>query len=433
MTDSRTNTGLLAVIATLVLLAPAAAGAQTSAEAEREALREQRAAVESELDLLAASDAEIHAALDDLDDAIAAQEQALADARDAADEAEAAVARAEADLRRARRDVAALERAIAEMAVASYIHPPTADLVQSLQASSLSDALLRHTYLDARARRDLRLLDLLEVAEGRADERAREVEEAAATAARALAAAEVALADLHQEQARQMAFATGLQQRIDASLAEAAVLAELDAELADRIEAEQAALLARIPPTPAPEAVAVDVPSTVPSRSSAPSPAPPVDDPPDADDVDPTPEAPSTPRPTHDRTEVPPLATVRGITVHADLAADLADMLDAAAADGIELSGWGYRSTQRQIELRIAHCGPTDYDIWVRPAGSCRPPTAIPGRSLHEQGRAVDFTADGRAITSRSTPEFRWLADHAATYGLFNLPSEPWHWSTTGS
>ena len=26
----------------------------------------------------------------------------------------------------------------------------------------------------------------------------------------------------------------------------------------------------------------------------------------------------------------------------------------------------------------------------------------------------------------------KFLADNAASYGLFNLPSEPWHWSTTG-
>ena len=29
--------------------------------------------------------------------------------------------------------------------------------------------------------------------------------------------------------------------------------------------------------------------------------------------------------------------------------------------------------TERQIELRIAHCGPTYYDIWIRPASTCQP------------------------------------------------------------
>ena len=120
------------------------------------------------------------------------------------------------------------------------------------------------------------------------------------------------------------------------------------------------------------------------------------------------------------------------MTVHADIADDVDALLTAAKADGVALSGWGYRSTERQIELRRANCGPTYYDIWIRPASTCSPPTAVPGRSLHEQGRAIDFTENGRTITSRSSAGFRWLADNAASYGLFNLPSEPWHWSTNG-
>ncbi len=108
-------------------------------------------------------------------------------------------------------------------------------------------------------------------------------------------------------------------------------------------------------------------------------------------------------------------------------------MLTAAADDGVSLGGSGYRSTQRQIELRRANCGPTDYDIWDRPASSCSPPTAKPGRSMHEQGRAIDLLYEGRLITSHSNPGYVWLAANAADYGLFNLPSEPWHWSTTGS
>jgi D-alanyl-D-alanine carboxypeptidase len=58
-------------------------------------------------------------------------------------------------------------------------------------------------------------------------------------------------------------------------------------------------------------------------------------------------------------------------------------------------------------------------------------PTAIPGRSLHEIGLAVDITSGGRTITG-SSPAFRWLAANAGKYGYVNLPSEPWHWSITG-
>ncbi|MGH9112319.1 MAG: hypothetical protein ACRDZN_08480 [Acidimicrobiales bacterium] len=31
------------------------------------------------------------------------------------------------------------------------------------------------------------------------------------------------------------------------------------------------------------------------------------------------------------------------------------------------------------------------------------------------------------------SPCYRWLAGRAASYGLYNLPSEAWHWSTNGS
>ena len=64
---------------------------------------------------------------------------------------------------------------------------------------------------------------------------------------------------------------------------------------------------------------------------------------------------------------------------------------------------------------------------------ACSPPTAIPGRSKHERGLAVDFSVNGRVIQSRSEPAFQWLATNAARFGFRNLPSEPWHWSNDGT
>ncbi len=122
-----------------------------------------------------------------------------------------------------------------------------------------------------------------------------------------------------------------------------------------------------------------------------------------------------------------PLWRVGGILVHADIADRVAAMIDHAAVDGILLTGWGWRSHQRQIELRTTNCA----DVWETPAGWCSPPTAVPGRSRHETGRAIDFHIDGAAL-SRSSPQFIWLAGHAGEYGLFNLPTEPWHWSVDG-
>ncbi len=122
-----------------------------------------------------------------------------------------------------------------------------------------------------------------------------------------------------------------------------------------------------------------------------------------------------------------PLARVGSITVHQDIAEPLATMINAAAADGIVLDGWGWRSHQRQIELRAQNCA----DVWETPSSECSPPTATPGHSRHEIGKAIDFHVGGVAL-SRTTPQFQWLTQNAADYGFFNLPSEPWHWSVDG-
>jgi hypothetical protein len=127
------------------------------------------------------------------------------------------------------------------------------------------------------------------------------------------------------------------------------------------------------------------------------------------------------------------IVDVGGIQVNATIADQVETLLVSAAADGFTLGGGGYRDPSRQIELRKANCGTSDYAIWEMPAAECSPPTAIPGRSMHEQGLAIDFTVDGRLITSRSEPAFIWLAAQAPALGFANHPAEPWHWSTNGN
>ena len=141
---------------------------------------------------------------------------------------------------------------------------------------------------------------------------------------------------------------------------------------------------------------------------------------------------PGGPSPAPGTTARPDIVRVRGIQVARQIAPQVEGLLAAAEADGVRLSGWGYRSTERQIELRRKHCGTSHYDIWEKPSSECTPPTARPGRSMHERGLAIDFTYNGHAIGSRDTPGFQWLAGNAARFGLKNLPSEPWHWSVNG-
>jgi hypothetical protein len=125
------------------------------------------------------------------------------------------------------------------------------------------------------------------------------------------------------------------------------------------------------------------------------------------------------------------LTVVSGISVDVALARPLHQLLDAAASDGLVLAGSGHRTAAAQIALRRDHCGSSHYAIFDMPASECSPPTARPGESMHEQGLAIDFMCSG-VLVRRHDRCFRWLAAKAAAFGLFNLPSEPWHWSVNG-
>ncbi|MCW2142974.1 D-alanyl-D-alanine carboxypeptidase family protein [Actinoplanes cyaneus] len=120
---------------------------------------------------------------------------------------------------------------------------------------------------------------------------------------------------------------------------------------------------------------------------------------------------------------------VYGVTVNKTVAFAFKRMIDDAKADGVQISGGGFRTTQRQIELRTINGCP---DVWTAPSSSCRVPTAIPGRSLHEIGLAVDISSGGKTISS-STAAFKWMKVHAKQYGFVNFPAEAWHWSISGS
>ena len=140
------------------------------------------------------------------------------------------------------------------------------------------------------------------------------------------------------------------------------------------------------------------------------------------------------PPPAPDTGEVK-VTSVGGITVASKIARDVRRLLAHAEDDGVRLGGWGYRSHERQIELRKQNCGKSKYAIYEMPSSQCSPPTARPGTSMHEVGLAIDFYRrgpGGRAEAIAGTRAFRWLKRNAARYGLYNLPSEAWHWSTNG-
>lgn len=379
----------LAALTVVVAQAPSAAGGPSDPRRERERVRQRRAQLAAQVDALRAKDAEVRAALDALNADVAAQqallaqaEQALAAATRRLAEARAAEARAEAALVRLRARLAA-------MAVEAYVGQgrARAELGSLLRSGDLNAAVRRSTLVDAvfgsttevadrmRAVRQDLAVARQEAARAVGDARARREE--VARRARVLTAA----------RDRQAAFADAVEQRIEARLAEAASLARLDAQLSAEIVRQQEELARRNRGVRAPR------PGGEVPRGSV------------------------------------PLRNVRGIWVHVSIADRLEGLLAAAEADGFVLGGAGYRDPADQQRLREANCP----DPQRSPASACRPPTARPGRSMHEQGLAVDFTYQGRVIASRSSPAFRWLAANAGRFGFYNLPSEPWHWSVNGN
>jgi hypothetical protein len=192
------------------------------------------------------------------------------------------------------------------------------------------------------------------------------------------------LGELAAARDQQASFAAKLDARIESRLAESAALAATDAKLSAQIAREQAALAARN--------VGGGRSSSVSVRHGSVS-----------------------------------LRTVHGITVATSIADALDRMWTAANADGITFGGGGYRDPAQQQALHDAHCPSRS-----SPASACRPPTAQPGHSMHERGLAIDFTQNGSTLTTR-TSGYRWLKANAASYGFYNLPGEPWHWSTNGN
>jgi hypothetical protein len=125
------------------------------------------------------------------------------------------------------------------------------------------------------------------------------------------------------------------------------------------------------------------------------------------------------------------MTTVGGIVVHRDVAPSLTRVLSAARQAGFQFSGGGYRSGAGQIAVRKKNCGPSPVQVFVVPASKCTPPTAKPGSSLHEQGRAIDFVIDGRAVKADSAAH-RWLVANAPGFGFTAKAEEPWHWEFRG-
>ncbi len=370
--------GILLVVAT-VLPVGRTAGAQSQAELEARA-----AELAAEIDVLAADAETAGAALDALVAEADRQRQRLDDARAAvaAAQREITAAREREDAANAKIDE--LNGQLRELAVAAYLRPPSTDIAALLADDDVRAGAKRRVFASVGASTTDDVVNRMRAERQRA-ERARADAERAEAEARRLEAAEAAqFANAQAASDAQQRLADDIAANLERKLAEANSVGQ---QLAAR-EAELARQARRAGGGGSRPGWTANGPITV--------------------------------------------VTVYGIEVNAAIADQLRAMVDAAAADGIELYGEGYRDIQDQIALRRQHCGSSDWAIWDMPSMDCSPPVARPGFSMHEQGLAIDFFSGGDLVRSRSNPIYRWLDANAASYGFYNLPSEPWHWSTTG-
>ncbi len=345
-------------------------------EEVQQRLGESAAAVEVLTELVELAEVELDAAEERSSAANEWLDSALVEVAAANDDAKRSARAAEVAARRAVRARDAARNALVD----AYMSPPEKDTTRALvSVSDVNDSFFLHGLLSSRAQS---LAELVAAAD--------EAEADAATAA-----AEAELASVAAEAAAAEATA--------AANAAAAAAEETGERLADLqlftelIEAEVSSL----------EIVDVFLERVVAEREAAAAAAagPPVP----ASDV-----------------SVVPGTTIR---VHRSVVDAVTAMVVAAAADGVVLDGYGWRTVESQVSLRHAHCGSSPEQVYLAPASSCSPPTARPGSSMHERGLAVDFSNCG----VRSTACYQWLSEHAHRFGFFNLPSEPWHWSVNGN
>jgi peptidoglycan hydrolase CwlO-like protein len=428
---------IVAVVAlgsVVTIWSPVASGADdpdpAKTERERDAVRSQRAELDLQVDALQAKDSEVQAALAELEANVATQEAELEEAERAHDEAEAELAAAIQAVADAQQRIDDLNRRADELVVQTFVSPPSDNALDAFRADSLSDASVKQAVVEIQADTDADVLDQLD--EAHED---MEVEQANKTAAEAAAEArkdEAAqeLADVEAALAQQEAFAADLEERLNAKLAEAESLKEFDKALSDRLVREQAEVARRIR---AMQEAAERQRRAQEAAAAAASNRPPPSVP---DSAPPTPAAappPSVVTPAPGGLATVTCPTGGSITVAGSIADNVQALLNAAARDGVSLCARsGYRSPQKQIELRRQNCGSSNYAIYYMSPSQCSPPTARPGTSMHERGLAIDFSCNGGGAIRHGNSCWNWLAAHADEYGLYNLPSEPWHWSTTG-
>ncbi|MCP5030078.1 MAG: hypothetical protein GY929_27735 [Actinomycetia bacterium] len=361
---------------------------------ERDRISRQQAEAAGAIDALRADEAVIVEALGALEADIARGEARLVGIEQAIDVAEHEGASIEAQIAATIAESRAVRQRVAQMAVDAYVRGDlSGDDLAVLGGENPLDAERYRALVELVTGRGDRAVEELRAVEDDLAYLREERAAARAEADRKAGEAEEQLAALDEARTRQLEFAAEVASRIESRLTEADQLSTRQILVSEEIRQIELALTSKLPPGAASGPVTPAMRSDV-VRVDAP----------EGDDT-----------------------YVRGA-----IADDLANLYAAAAADGIALGGWGWRDPSMQIEVRRNNCGTSDWEVYKKPAALCNPPAARPGFSQHEAGLAVDFTYKGAVISHQYSVAFVWMNGNAHRWGFYNLPGEPWHWSTTG-
>jgi septal ring factor EnvC (AmiA/AmiB activator) len=430
------------------LLAPATTEAQEGpnpAETERKLneVRAQKGQIDLEVNGLVAQDAEVQAAVTALQTNVANQQAELDEAERAADAADAEVVTATAAVDAKQGEIDELNAAADALVVEAYVNPPSDNALDAFKADSLSDASVKQALVDIQADSDADVMDQLEQAQEDLEVEKANKETLAVEAEAKRADAEAELTEVQNALAQQEEFAAQVEERLNATLAEAESLKTFDAALSKQLVEEQTAIanwLAAVQAAAEAKAKAEAEAAAAAAAAAARRPAPSSGGGGGAGSGGGGGGGGGIPAPAPSVIQPAPggLATVTcphggSIKVAGSIAGNVQALLDAAARAGVSLcasSGW--RSPEQQIALRREHCGTSYYAIYQMPSSQCQPPTARPGSSMHERGLAIDFSCNGGGAIRRGNSCWNFLAANAASYGLYNMPAEPWHWSTNG-
>jgi LAS superfamily LD-carboxypeptidase LdcB len=384
---------LVALAAAASIVAPAGprADAQDSPGSDSDQLRQNSAQVDIDIDPLRVENTEVEAALGDIAANVTAQAEQLTAAQTALAETDTVV-------------------------IDAFMNPPAEAGLDALSATSLTDLSVKQSILNTKATSDAETLDMYQEADAQLDAQLAEREELVAQAEERRAAAEGALSDLESALSQQALFAVEVEARIDQRLAEATSVEQFDPALAEQIRSREAALAGTL--------------STMQAEAQAQA----------AQEQAAQLAAIAEAAKGYGTIKQPPGGVVSvpcpaggEIQVAGDIAGPVGRLLGDASAEGVTMCGGGFRDPSEQISLRRQNCGNSDYLIYQAPSSACSPPTARPGSSLHEQGLAIDFTCNGASTVRYGDACHDWLTAHAADYGLYNLPGEPWHWSVDGN